>query len=81
MQRNLHFVLQVNVGPWHQSQQPRQVVWDLITQGNIGQQIINRWRHGRCRGGQEHLHPHAFFTHPACSVDLRFMDHVGRLHT
>ena len=50
MQSDLDLVLQVHVGPWQQPQQPRQVFWHLIAQQRIRQQIINRWRHRRCRG-------------------------------
>jgi hypothetical protein len=51
MQSDLHFVLQIHVSPWQQPQQPGQILWHLISkQQRIRQQIINRWRHGRCRG-------------------------------
>jgi hypothetical protein len=52
MQGDLDFVLQVDVSPWQQPQQPGQIFWHLITQDQrIRQQIINGWRHRRCRGG------------------------------
>src|SRR6266571_3390599 len=44
VQSDLDLVLQVDVGPWQQPQQPGQVFWHLIAQQRIRQQIIDRWR-------------------------------------
>ena len=47
MQGDLDFILQVDVSPWQQVQQPGQILWHLIRQQVINrQQLINRWRHG-----------------------------------
>jgi len=52
MQSDLDLVLQLNISPWQQPHQPRQILWQLIIsqQQPIRQQIIDRWRRGRCCG-------------------------------
>ena len=49
MQRNLNFILQVQVGTWQQTQQPGQVLWEVVPQQRVRQQIFNGWRLGQCR--------------------------------